>query len=100
MLFHALSAYMLKRMSAAIPRQQRAVSARAAAAYRRRVARNVAAAMRASGYSQNRLAPRMGFTQQALSRRLTGLVAFDVDELAMLARLLNTSVESLVKRGR
>lgn len=73
---------------------------RLAAAARKRVARNVDAAMRASGYSQNRLAPRLGVTQQALSRRLTGDVAFDVDELAVIARLLNTSVESLVKRGR
>lgn len=81
MYFHALIAYMLKRMSDDIPA---------------RVALRVRAQMRSQGLSQARLAESLGCTQQALSRRLTGLVTFDVRELAVIADALHTTVEALV----
>ena len=84
MYFHALSAYMLKRMSDDVPA---------------RVALRVRAQMRSQGVSQTRLAAELGCTQQALSRRLTGLVTFDVRELATVANALHTTVEALVKEG-
>ena len=39
----------------------------------------------------NRLAPQMGMSQQAFSRRVTGAIEFSLGEIASIARLLGTT---------
>lgn len=63
---------------------------------RLRTAAAVQAAMTAAGWSQTRLARVLGSSQRAVSRRLTGEVPFDVDELAVVAENLNVRVTELV----
>lgn len=45
---------------------------------------------------QSALADRLGQSQQAVSRRLRGVVAFDVAELAAIAEFLNVPVTALL----
>lgn len=60
------------------------------------VADNVRAAMARRRVTQNALAADLDMTQQALSRRLTGAVAFNVDELHAAAAALDVPVTSLL----
>jgi len=50
--------------------------------------------------SQRQLADALGYTQQAVSRRLAGHVAIDVDELDQIARFLGVSVAHLMRLDR
>lgn len=52
--------------------------------------------MARSRVSQAQLGQALGLTQQAISRRLNGVVAFDVDELAVTADLLSVPIASLI----
>lgn len=63
---------------------------------RERTAAAVRHAMTASGCSQARLAQVLRVSQRAVSRRLTGEVPFDVDELAAVAEYLHVSLPDLV----
>jgi transcriptional regulator with XRE-family HTH domain len=48
------------------------------------------------GIPQSALADYLGMKQQGVSRRLTGAVPFDVDELARVAQFLGLHVSELV----
>ena len=61
-----------------------------------RVARNVRAEMARFGLSQTSLAKAINRSQQALSRRLCGEVAFDVEELDAVARAVGVPVGNLL----
>lgn len=52
------------------------------------VAAEVRAELARQRISQQLLAAKLGVSQQWVSRRIAGTVAFDVDELARIARLL------------
>lgn len=56
---------------------------------RDRVAANVRAEIARVGIRRAEVASALGLSYAGLSRRLSGAVAFDVDELAALAVLLN-----------
>lgn len=60
------------------------------------VAGNVRAAAARLRLRQADLASAIGLSQQAMSRRLSGEVAFDVDELHALATLLKVDVARLL----
>lgn len=60
-----------------------------------RVARAVAAAMEAGGWSEKALAESTGIPRVTLRRRLAGS-AFNVAELAAIASVLETTVVALV----
>lgn len=60
------------------------------------VAGNVRAEMARRRVPQTRIAAALGLTQQAVSRRLTGRVAFRSDELAVVARVLGVPAASLL----
>lgn len=49
--------------------------------------------------SASKLAPQVGMTQSALSRRLTGDVPFDVDELVAIAVVLDVPPARFFPRG-
>lgn len=53
--------------------------------------------MARSGKTQADLAICIGKTRQAVSRRLTGLTPFRIDELQSIADLLGVDLESLTK---
>ena len=59
-------------------------------------AANVRAEMASAAVSQVVLAAHLGTSQQAISRRLSGLVAFDVDELHRIAEFLGVPVSALI----
>lgn len=61
------------------------------------VAFNVRAAMQRKGKSQAAAGAVLGLSQQAVSRRLVGKVAWDVAELGTLAEFLGVSVASLIR---
>lgn len=61
-----------------------------------RVAAAVRAGMRRHRITQHQLAGALGVSQAAVGRRLTGEVAFDVDELTAIAPLLGTTASSLI----
>lgn len=61
-----------------------------------RVADEVRAAMARKRVSQTKLADILGISQAAVSRRLTGEVAFDVNELSVLAGALDVSLATLL----
>lgn len=61
---------------------------------RGRVAAEVRAALARARVSGNRLSTLLGQSQPYWSRRLTGKVAFDVDDLAAIAGLLGVDVTS------
>ena len=60
------------------------------------VASNVRAELARRGLTQRELADKLGLTQTAISSRLRGIVAFDVDELAVVAETLGVRIESLM----
>lgn len=61
-----------------------------------RVADTLRAEMARSRVSQQELASRLGLTQQKISRRMSGRVAFSLDELEQIASALGLSVQDLV----
>lgn len=61
-----------------------------------RVARNVRAEMVRAGRTQSQIAGRLGISQQSLSRRLSGLTSFTIDELAVIATTLEVRLTDLV----
>lgn len=61
-----------------------------------RVADNIRAEMARQSCTQERLATSLGTTQQFISRRLSGRVAFTVDDLARIADSLNVPMARLV----
>ncbi len=63
-----------------------------------RVAETVRALMRRADLTQDVLGERVGLSQSALSRRLTGDVAFNTAELAAIARALGVEVTDLLAR--
>lgn len=58
--------------------------------------RNVRAEMARAGVSQIDLAERVGLSQSGLSKRLRGVVPFDVNELDSIATALGVPVVSLL----
>ena len=58
--------------------------------------RNVRAEMARAGVSQIDLAERVGLSQSGLSKRLRGVVPFDVNELDAIATALGVPVVSLL----
>jgi transcriptional regulator with XRE-family HTH domain len=61
-----------------------------------RVGANVRAEMARRGLNQRSIAPCINLSQQALSRRLNGQTAFNVDELDRIADCLSVTVASLI----
>lgn len=61
-----------------------------------KVGRNVRAEMARNGITQDVLAARLNLTQPAVSRRLSGSVPFNVDELAVVTRMVGLSLSRLV----
>lgn len=61
-----------------------------------RVAAEVRAAMARHRITQEHMARLLGLSQTALSRRLTGAVAFDVNELARVAEHLGMASADLL----
>lgn len=60
------------------------------------VAANVRAEMARSRVSQSAIAKHLGIGQTAVSRRLTGDVAFDVNEVAAIAAFLDVPLATLM----
>ena len=60
------------------------------------VAANVRAELARRSVTQTQLAAKLGTTQQYVSRRLTGSVPLDVEDLAAIAGLLNITVAVLI----
>jgi len=60
------------------------------------VAANVRAEMARRRVSQSALAKHLGMAQTAVSRRLTGVVSFDVNEVAAVAAFLDVPLASLM----
>lgn len=60
------------------------------------IAATVRAELARRSMTATALADRLGTTQQTLSRRLTGVVPFDVDELQAIADALEISFGALV----
>ncbi|WP_131822726.1 helix-turn-helix domain-containing protein [Mycobacteroides chelonae] len=58
-------------------------------------ASNVRAEMARIGESQSSLSPKLGMSQQALSRRLSARVPFTIDELSQIAVELGVSMSAL-----
>lgn len=63
---------------------------------RDRVAANVRAEMARNKISQVKLAETLSVSQAAISRRLSGRVAFDIDELVRIAEAFNIPLAELV----
>lgn len=61
-----------------------------------RVGANVRAEMARKRLSQSALAERLNLTQQMLSRRISGQLAFRVDELHEIAAVLGVPVSDLI----
>lgn len=61
-----------------------------------RVADNVRAELARAKISQAKLASEINFTQQAISRRLSGHVSFTIDELDSIAAVLGISLITLL----
>jgi predicted transcriptional regulator len=61
-----------------------------------RVAANVRAELARRSLSQTDLARMLGTTQQAVSRRISGKVPFDTEELNSIAEQLGVPVASLI----
>ena len=61
--------------------------------------RNVRAEMARAGVSQIDLAERVGLSQSGLSKRLRGVVPFDVNELDSIATALGVPVVSLLPQS-
>lgn len=58
---------------------------------------NVGAEMREKGVTQVELAAALGMTQPAISNRLRGIVPFDINELAAIARILEVPLDRLTE---
>lgn len=61
-----------------------------------RVGRNVRAEMARNDLTQADIAARLRLTQPAVSRRLTGDVPFNVDELSIVSRAVGVPLSRLV----
>ena len=61
-----------------------------------RVAANIRAELARRSLSQTDLARMLGTTQQAISRRMSGKVPFNTDELNAIAKQLGVPVASLI----
>jgi transcriptional regulator with XRE-family HTH domain len=70
------------------------------AIFSRRVAAEVRATMARRRIKQKDLAAAMNMSPQAISRRLSGELPFDLDELAHVARLLGDDPGDLIARGQ
>lgn len=57
---------------------------------------NVRAEMARRGVSQGSLAEQVGLSQPSLSKRLSGVVAFDINELVAIADALETPLDALM----
>lgn len=62
-----------------------------------RIGVEIRVAMLRRGLSQTELAERVGMSQAALSRRLSGEVPLDVDQLDAIAKALETTPASLLE---
>jgi predicted XRE-type DNA-binding protein len=69
---------------------------RAAAESRRHIAQAVNAHLQTAGISQRAAAEQTGIPMTSFVRRITGRQAFDVDQLAKIAALLDVSVAALI----
>jgi transcriptional regulator with XRE-family HTH domain len=65
-------------------------------AAREAVAAEVRAATARYRMSQSKIAKALGISQPALSRRYSGVIAFDTDELFGIAKLLNVPLSELL----
>jgi transcriptional regulator with XRE-family HTH domain len=63
---------------------------------RKAVGERVRAAMTEAGLTQQKVADELGLPQSQLSRRLAGLLAFDVVELEKAARLCGVPTSSFL----
>lgn len=61
-----------------------------------RVASNIRAELARRQLSQADLATALRTTQQTISRRMTGAVPFDTDELEVIAEFLGVPVDALI----
>lgn len=61
-----------------------------------RVGANVRAEMARRNLSQQSMSQKVNLSQQALSRRMTGQIAFSVDELADIAVALDVTLTDLI----
>lgn len=61
-----------------------------------RVAANVRAELARAGYSQAKLAQALDTTQQTISRRMSGQVAFTIEELGSIANILGVPLIALI----
>ena len=62
----------------------------------RRVGKNVRAQMTLQGFTQTHVAAALGVSQSGVSRRLLGVIAFDVVELGTLARMFDVPASHLL----
>lgn len=65
-----------------------------------RVGANVRAEMARRKISQQAMSKQVSLSQQGLSRRMTGRIAFSVDELDDIATVLNVPVANLIGTTR
>lgn len=63
----------------------------------KRVAEAIRAQMSAQNITQHDVAAALGISQQSVSRRLSGLTGWSVDELVAVADLLGTSPTDLMR---
>lgn len=68
----------------------------AAMAVRERVAARITTIRKPTGTRQNELAVACDFGPDEFSQRMTGRVAFDLDELADIARALDVDIAALL----
>ena len=78
------------------PKPDEADMEAAATAARRNIARAVNARLQAAGISQRHVSEQTGIPMTSFVRRITGRKAFDIDELARIAALLDCSVAALI----
>ena len=57
---------------------------------------NVRAEMARRGVSQTAMASHLGLGQSALSKRLRGVIAFDINELTAIAQHLDVPLDTLI----
>jgi len=63
------------------------------------VAANIRAELARQKVSQTQVAERLGLSQAAVSRRLSGALPFELDEIAAVADLLNVRARDLILAG-
>ena len=59
-------------------------------------AANVRAEMARRGVSQTTMAGQVGISQSQFSKRLKGIIAFDINELAAISASLDVPLEALI----